>query len=79
MLLNHSEAHPSQPRLVDINGQDHPLYLTVDAGLKEIAQALIIHNVDIYNRDRYDQPLLHQAASNGHDDVNYQTIAESWR
>lgn len=59
MLLHHSEAHPSQPRLVDVNGQDHPLCIAVDASLKEIAQAQIIHNADVYVRGRYGQPLLH--------------------
>ncbi|KAF3399850.1 putative ankyrin repeat protein [Penicillium rolfsii] len=69
MLLHHAEAYPSQPRLVDVNAGDHPLCLAVDAGLKEIAQSLIIYGTDLHVTDRYGQPLLHQAASNGHDDV----------
>ncbi|OKP10300.1 hypothetical protein PENSUB_4276 [Penicillium subrubescens] len=67
MLLHHAEAYPSQPRLVDVNARDHPLCLAVNAGLKEIAQALIIYGTDLHVTDRYGQPLLHQAASNGHD------------
>ncbi|OKO98115.1 Receptor-interacting serine/threonine-protein kinase 4 [Penicillium subrubescens] len=69
MLLHHSKVHPSQPRLVDMNARDNPLCLAVDAGLKEIAQALINYGADLHVTDRYGQPLLHQAASNGHDDV----------
>ncbi|OKP11865.1 hypothetical protein PENSUB_2596 [Penicillium subrubescens] len=69
MLLHHAEAYPSQPRLVDVNAGDHPLCLAVDAGLKEIAQTLIIYGADLHVTDGYGQPLLHQAASNGHDDV----------
>jgi ankyrin repeat protein len=69
MLLHHAEAYPSQPRLVDVNAGDHLLCLAVDAGLKEIAQTLIIYGADLSVTDRYGQPLLRQAASNGHDDV----------
>jgi ankyrin repeat protein len=69
MLLHHSKVHPSQPLLVDMNVQDHPLCLAVAAGLKEIAQVLTRYGADVHVRDRYGQPLLHQAASNGHDDV----------
>jgi ankyrin repeat protein len=68
LLLRHSAVHPSQPRLVDVNGE-HPLCLAVAAGLEEIAQALIMYGAEVHVRDRYGQPLLHQAASNGRDDV----------
>ncbi|OKO97715.1 hypothetical protein PENSUB_9895 [Penicillium subrubescens] len=69
LLLDHSQAHPSQPRLVDVHAGDHPLCLAVQADLKEIAHTLIKYGADIHVTDRYGQPLLHQAASNGHDDV----------
>jgi ankyrin repeat protein len=69
LLLDHSQAHPSQPRLVDVNAGDHPLCLAVQAGLKGIAHTLIKYGADLHVTDRYGQPLLHQAASNGHDDV----------
>jgi ankyrin repeat protein len=69
LLLDHSQAHPSQPRLVDIHAGDHPLCLAVQAGLKEIAHTLIKYGADLHVTDRYGQPLFHQAASNGHDDV----------
>ncbi|CEJ62567.1 hypothetical protein PMG11_11064 [Penicillium brasilianum] len=69
LLLDHSQAHPSQPRLVDVHAGDHPLCLAVQAGLKEIAQTLIKYGAELHVRDRYGQPLLHQATSNGHDDV----------
>ncbi|CEJ62723.1 hypothetical protein PMG11_11214 [Penicillium brasilianum] len=39
------------------------------AGLKEIAHTLIKIGADLQVTDRYGQPLLHQAASNGHNDV----------
>jgi ankyrin repeat protein len=69
LLLDHSQAHPSQPRLVDVNAGDYPLRLAVQAGLKEIAHTLIKYGAELHVRDRYGHPLLHQAASNGHDDV----------
>ncbi|KAJ5364980.1 uncharacterized protein N7496_010693 [Penicillium cataractarum] len=69
LLLDHSQAHPSQPRLVDVHAGDHPLCLAVQAGLKEIAHTLIKYGADLHITDRYGQPLLHQAASNGHDRV----------
>jgi ankyrin repeat protein len=69
LLLDHSQARPSQPRLVDVNAGDHPLCLAVHAGLNEIAQTLIEYGAELHVRDRYGQPLLHRAASNGHHDV----------
>jgi ankyrin repeat protein len=67
MLLHHSTAHLSQPRLVDMDARDHPLCLAVGMGLKDIVQILIVHGADVTVRNRRGQPLLHQAARKGHD------------
>jgi ankyrin repeat protein len=47
LLLDHSQAHPSQPRLVDVHAGDHPLCLAVQAGLKDIAHTLIKYGADL--------------------------------
>jgi ankyrin repeat protein len=75
MLLHHSTAHLSQPRLVDMDARDHPLCLAVGMGFAEIVQILIVHGANITVRNRRGQSVLHQAARKGHDDVIRQLLS----